>query len=377
MEKWNEFCYTLSENISSNLSEDLFELKVIQALGVMGWKGFRGDLSVRSSFQVGASKRLIPDIVIKSGNKNLFVIEVKKPGIPLSTEFGSQLKSYMRQLKLDFGILIGQKIQIFYDGNLYGNSSFTLIDEIDFKRDSKKGLKFIELFSKENYSQQNLEQHAQIELLKLGEIKTIEKLKKELLSQNYITKVESYLKSELLNEHNESIVEKVFEKIDIKISDKYHSYSTQRKPINKNKQVNSITKHNQFSDKNKGAKIYNLTNPPSLAFTKIINGTIENESANNWQNLLRLMIKILLHKGIPIQEIKNKSSLNIKQGNINESGFHLITNTDYSLQNVDANIAGRVIAVLSKEFNIRVEVEFLWRDKPNAAFPNEYCKIIN
>jgi len=223
MEKWNEFCYTLSENISSHLSEDLFELKVIQALGVMEWKGFRGDLRVRPSFQVGASKRLIPDIVVKSGNKNLFVIEVKKPGIPLSTEFRSQLKSYMRQLKLDFGILIGQKIQIFYDGNLYGNSSFTLIEEIDFKRDSKKGLKFIELFSKENYSQQNLEQHAQIELLKLGEIKIIEKLKKELLSQNYITKIESFLKAELLNEHNESIVEKVFEKIHIKISDKYHS----------------------------------------------------------------------------------------------------------------------------------------------------------
>ena len=69
--------------------------------------------------------------------------------------------------------------------------------------------------------------------------------------------------------------------------------------------------------------------------------------------------------------------MNIKQGNYNESGFHLITNTEYSLQNVDANIAGRVIAILSKEYNIRVEVELLWRDKPNAAFPNEYYKIIN
>lgn len=377
MEKWNEFCYTLSENISSNLSEDLFELKVIQALGIMGWKGFRGDLSVRSSFQVGASKRLIPDIVVKSGNKNLFVIEVKKPGIPLSTEFGSQLKSYMRQLKLDFGILIGQKIQIFYDGNLYGNSSFTLIDEINFKRESEKGLKFIELFSKEYYSQQNLEQHAQIELLKLGEIKIIEKLKKELLSQNYITKLESYIKSDLLKDHNELIVKKVLGKIDIKISDKYLLQITQRKTNYKKKQVIPNSTHKQFSNKSEGTSVYSLTNPPSLGFTKIINGIIENEHANNWQNLLRLIIKVLLGKGISIQEIKNKSSLNIKHGDFNESGFHLISNTDYSLQNVDANKAGRIIAILSKEYNIRVEIEFLWLDKPNAAFPNEYCKIIN
>lgn len=370
-------CYTLSENISSNLSEDLFELKVIQALGVLGWKGFIGDLSIRSSFQVGASKRLIPDIIVKSENKDLFVIEVKKPGIPLSTEFGSQLRSYMRQLKLDFGILIGQKIQIFYDGNLYGNSKFTLIDEIDFIRDSEKGLKFVELFKKENYSQQKVEQHTQNKLQKINELKIIEKLKKELLSQNYKNKVENYLKSELLKEYSESITEKVLEKININIFDNSHTYTESKKIKSKTKHSINIEKPNHFSNKNSVEKIYNLSNPPSLAFTRIVKGVIENENANNWQKLLRLLVKTLLHKGISFQEIKNKSSLNIKQGNFKDLGFNFISGTDYSLQNVDASIAGRNIAILSKEYNLYVEIEFLWRDHPNAAFPNEYCKMIN
>lgn len=220
MEKWNELCYNLSENISANLSEDLFELKVIQSLDILGWKGFKGDLKIRSSFQVGASKRLVPDIIVKSENKDLFVIEVKKPGIPLNSEFGSQLKSYMRQLKLDFGILIGQKIQIFYDGILFGNSDFTLIDEIEFIRDSEKGRKFIELFNKENYSKHIIENHAQEKIEKLKEVETIKKLKEELLSENYKEKVKNYLITELLNKYSENLINQVFSELDIKIENK-------------------------------------------------------------------------------------------------------------------------------------------------------------
>ena len=37
MEKWNELCYILSENLPTNTSEQLFELKVVQAFEKLGW----------------------------------------------------------------------------------------------------------------------------------------------------------------------------------------------------------------------------------------------------------------------------------------------------------------------------------------------------
>lgn len=100
-EKWNEICFLLSENIRTEISESDFEQSVINALRVLEWKEYSGDLQIRPYFQIGASNRIVPDIVINSAEKkNLFVIEIKQPNIPLNTKFQNQLFSYMRQLKL-------------------------------------------------------------------------------------------------------------------------------------------------------------------------------------------------------------------------------------------------------------------------------------
>src|SRR5680860_553551 len=119
-EKWEEICFLLSENLGTEISENDFEQQVIQALRVLNWKEFTGDIQIRRSFPFGASNRMIPDFVINSSEKkNLFVIEIKQPNIPLTTTFQQQLFSYMRQLKLEYGILIGQAIQVYYDCLLY------------------------------------------------------------------------------------------------------------------------------------------------------------------------------------------------------------------------------------------------------------------
>ena len=123
-ENWNEICFLLSSNVRIDTSEREFEKDVIQALRVLGWKEFLGDIQIRPSFQIGASNRITPDFVINSPEKkDLFVIEIKQPSIPLNINIQQQLFSYMRQLRLQYGVLIGQAIQIFYDGDLtdHGN----------------------------------------------------------------------------------------------------------------------------------------------------------------------------------------------------------------------------------------------------------------
>ncbi|MGC9352815.1 MAG: hypothetical protein ACP5D9_03195 [Mariniphaga sp.] len=68
-EKWNEICFLLSENIRADISESDFEKNVIQALRVLDWKEFLGDIQIRPSFQIGASNRITPDFVINSSEK--------------------------------------------------------------------------------------------------------------------------------------------------------------------------------------------------------------------------------------------------------------------------------------------------------------------
>ena len=222
MEKWNELCFILSENIPTNMSEQLFELKVIQAFEKLGWSEYNNEIIVRESVQVGASNRISPDLVLKSKELgNLFIVEVKKPSFEIDNlTFKGQLSSYMGIMRVELGILIGNKIQLFLDGKFFNEEGIILIDEIEFKRDNEKGLKFVQLFSKENYNREKIEIHAQEKIQELKEINDFKKLKKQLLSENYNEKIVAYLKTELLKEYNEKIIEKIFQILEVKIRDK-------------------------------------------------------------------------------------------------------------------------------------------------------------
>ena len=114
MADWNEICFVLSKSLPANISEQLFEQKVIQALEKMGWSQYKGELAVRESIQIGSVNRINPDITIRSENgENEIVVEIKKPSEDLGAErFRNQLFSYMRMTRVNLGILIGSKIQI-------------------------------------------------------------------------------------------------------------------------------------------------------------------------------------------------------------------------------------------------------------------------
>ena len=141
MENWNKLCYYLSEKITSDIPESDFELIVEKGLEILGWNEFSGDFEIRPSFQIGSVKdKMKPDFVVKSNKtgEKLFVIEIKKPKSILVPENQIQLSTYMRQFKLDFGILIGSQIQLFYDGELNKNENASLIEIIEFKRDMQQ-----------------------------------------------------------------------------------------------------------------------------------------------------------------------------------------------------------------------------------------------
>lgn len=244
MEKWNELCYILSENLPSNMSEQLFELKVIQAFDKLGWSEYNNEIVVRESIQLGASNRISPDLLFKSKEAgNLFIVEVKKPSLEIDNlTFKGQLSSYMGIMRVELGILIGNKIQIFLDGKFFNENGIVLIDEIEFKRDNEKGLKFIQLFSKENYSKKNIENQIQEKIQELKEIKDFKSLKNQLLSENYKDKIIGYLKTELLKDYNEKTIEKVFQVLEIKIQSK------NKIGLVENREKRRIKKYNSFEN---------------------------------------------------------------------------------------------------------------------------------
>lgn len=219
--EWNEICFLLSENIKNDISENSFELNVIQALRVLGWKQFSGDFDIRPSYQIGAANRITPDFVIKSSdNHKLFVIEIKQPNIPLTSTFQQQLFSYMRQLKLEYGILIGQGIQFFYDGDLAKHDDPVLLETIGFEKDSQKGQKFVELFSKDNFSYDLLKAFAENSLNKINRRNEQKILSHKILSPDYELKVLELIKLDLLNKYDGEMIDNVLQELTVSISKK-------------------------------------------------------------------------------------------------------------------------------------------------------------
>ncbi len=146
MENWNKLCYYLSEKIQTDIPESEFELIVEKGLEILGWDEFSGDFEIRPNYQLGSTRKsLRPDFVIKSSEtgEKLFVVEIKRPKVPLSNQNQTQLSTYMRQFKLKFGILIGPQIQIFYDGELNNNENALILFLLFVKNSNFRSYFFI------------------------------------------------------------------------------------------------------------------------------------------------------------------------------------------------------------------------------------------
>jgi hypothetical protein len=220
-DKWNEICFLLYDNIKNDISENSFEQNIIQALRVLNWKQFSGDFDIRPSFQIGAANRITPDFVIKSSeSEKLFVIEIKQPNIPLTSTFQQQLFSYMRQLKLEYGILIGQGIQIFYDGNLAKQEDPILLETIRFERNSEKGVRFVQLFDKENFDKEFLKDFTLNALKKLNRKEEYKRLTSQVLSDSYKYKLTELIKQDFISDYDGELIDSVLEELRIEVTSK-------------------------------------------------------------------------------------------------------------------------------------------------------------
>ena len=121
---------------------------------------------------------------------------------------------------MDYGILIGKEIQIFYDGPLSENSNPICLNTISFEANSDSGLTFIELFSKESFSFNKLNDFTTEQILKISDESQVEKLKEIIFSSNFTVDLEKIIKNHFTNNFNERTIKKAFENIIIEVKEK-------------------------------------------------------------------------------------------------------------------------------------------------------------
>lgn len=196
---WEKICFCINER--KNSSEEEYQIVIENICDLLGWQKFEGDIDTQRSISFGASNHCIPDIILKKENKDTLCIEVKKYLNSTNERHEKQLLSYMRILKLSFGILWGNTLQVFYD-NIADNSPAVKICEIMFNKEDNLGVELITNIYKDNFTLDNFQKFCFKQLeLKTKEIETKEKIK-FLCSDKGL----DYIKQLLLIEYPEDVI---------------------------------------------------------------------------------------------------------------------------------------------------------------------------
>jgi len=191
--------YTENQNARESVIQDLWEQYFAE---IFNYKKIFGEIDAQRSVHIGAGQRAIPDIILKKDEQDLFDVELKQYNMPFSDDMEKQLISYMNQLHISVGIVICQTIRVY----VYHYTKPQKYIEIDFKENNPDGIKFVELFQKENFSVEKIESF--IDSKKSFQA-NVEKIKKEITVENILILLESYFNSTYTTEELQSALKDI------------------------------------------------------------------------------------------------------------------------------------------------------------------------
>ena len=180
-DKWNQFVYYLHEAKDKGVDESEYHSTIEAQLQLLGWMRYKNEICHKPNLSIGNNGHIQPDILIQKDDKKQFVIEVKQPRHTQITKDKDQLVSYMRQLKLSAGIYIGEHIEIFYDKPESENAVSVLT--IPLELDNKRGVRFVELFSKERFSKEAFVQFCEDRIKEMHRQESLNKIKENLMNK--------------------------------------------------------------------------------------------------------------------------------------------------------------------------------------------------
>ena len=204
-EKWNQFVYYLCEDRKNGVEEPKYHSTIEAQLQLLGWMKYKNEICHKPNLSIGNNGHIQPDILIQKDDVKQFVIEVKRPQHKQTSKDRDQLVSYMRQLKLNAGIYIGEHIEILYDQPDSENAVSVLTIPLEFN--NKRGVRFVELFSKDRFSKENIIQFCEDRIKEMHHQESLKKIKDHLITdaQGQITEgMKMYLIERYGNTFSES-----------------------------------------------------------------------------------------------------------------------------------------------------------------------------
>ena len=213
--RWNTIVKNLRRSKLKNVDEDTYQDTIECQLQLLGW--FEG-IESRPSLPNGASKTLIPDIVLNKNNHRVLPIEIKRPNNTLNERQANQLSSYMRRLRLLLGIYIGENIQLYYDTPEDDNDAISVCT-IELEENNPLGRKICNLLAYDNFDAKTLEDFC-IEQLRMKNARNDfrKRIQEYVSPQTASQNISELLKEKFLAEgFDGTIIDAEIKKLSIKI----------------------------------------------------------------------------------------------------------------------------------------------------------------
>ena len=203
-ETWKRFVYPLIEDKKLDAEEETYHRHIENQLMLLGWEPWKGEIIHKQSLRIGNRNRMEPDILVARDDEYQFVIEVKRPGNTQAKEEITQLESYMRQLRLDVGIYIGEHIEMFYDKPNANHVVSVFKWAVDLEE--KRGARFVELFSKENFSKETIVDFCEERIQEIQRQNSLNEIKESLIADAQ-TQITESLRPYLMEKYSGSFSE--------------------------------------------------------------------------------------------------------------------------------------------------------------------------
>lgn len=147
---WNNLVDEYNDN--RNKKEELVQRTWEVLLSTL-FHYLKPDIYPQYSVKMGVSTKEA-DIVVKHGKDELFVMELKRHTMH-EYDGQEQLFSYLNQIKTDIGVLVCDKLYV-YDFDYTKKTENYSYVEIDFTPGNPDGIKFVELFTSDNFDRQKI-----------------------------------------------------------------------------------------------------------------------------------------------------------------------------------------------------------------------------
>lgn len=228
-ENWSEIIDTLQKRINSKSTETEYQQEIENCLKILGWKSYNKTMQSQVTIHIGNNKSIRPDIVLYKNDIPTLPIEIKRPNNICNIKQESQLTSYMRQLKLNIGLYIGENIQLYYDTpNDLDNP--ICVFKVEFREDDVNGSIFCEMLSYEKFDITSLEDFCKEHYNQIVARNNLqERFNEFFFSSDANKNIITLIKDKFLKEgFEEKALEYELEKLTFKIERK-QSYRTEQK----------------------------------------------------------------------------------------------------------------------------------------------------